>query len=635
MMILPWILGAPAIGVLLIAFFAHKKPRIASLISCSAVGASFLLSVVAVAQLAQLPPENRRFEIELFTWIQAGTFNAPFGLLLDALSSVMILVVTGVGSLIHIYSIGYMKDDPNYSRFFAYLNLFIFSMLTLVLANNYVLLFVGWELVGLCSYLLIGFWFEKKSAADAGKKAFIVNRIGDLGFLIGIFTLFYATQSVRYQDIFQHVSTMTPALITAASLWLFCGAIGKSAQFPLYVWLPDAMEGPTPVSALIHAATMVTAGVYMVARSFPLYSQSETAMLVVAATGSFTAIFAASMALTQFDIKRVLAYSTISQLGYMFMALGVGSFAAAIFHLVTHAFFKALLFLSAGSIMHAMHHEIDFRKMGGLKKPLGKTFHRFMIGGLALAGIFPFAGFFSKDAILLGAFISHPYGRILWGMGVVTACMTAYYTFRVIYRAFYGEPRDHHLYEHAHESPAVMIAPLSVLAVLSIIGGWIGTPWMDVLGRWLEPVLPAPAHEVQPATEYWLMGFSLSVALVGILIAWYFHRRKTEVADRLETQNPIFSRIHSLLFHKWYVDELYNAVFVRPILWISEKVLFRVIDVSIIDGIINDVGSFLRGAGGVSRRMQTGDARAYAAAILLGTLGLIVYFAYSLWKVNG
>lgn len=631
MMLLPWILLSPAIGVLIIAFYAHRKPHVASLVSCSAVGASFVMSVITVFQLVQLPPESRVFEINLFTWIQAGPFTAPFGLLVDPLSSVMLLVVTGVGSLIHIYSIGYMHDDPNYSRFFAYMNLFIFSMLTLVLANNFVLLFVGWELVGLCSYLLIGFWFERKSAADAGKKAFIVNRIGDLGFLIGIFTVFYATQSVTFKEVFAQAGTMAPGLVTAACLWLFCGAIGKSAQFPLYVWLPDAMEGPTPVSALIHAATMVTAGVYMVARSFPLFSHSETAMMVVALTGTFTAIFAATMALVQYDIKRVLAYSTVSQLGYMFMALGVGSFSAAIFHLMTHAFFKALLFLCAGSVMHAMHHEIDFRKMGGLKGPLKKTYQRFFVGGLAIAGIFPLAGFFSKDSILLGAFVSHPGGRIIWAIGSITAFMTAYYTFRVIYRTFWGEPRDHHLHEHAHESPAVMIVPLSILALLSIIGGWVGIPGMDVIGRFLEPVLPQVHHEVEPSLEYGLMGGALAVAILGILVARHFHKVKPETADRLATENALISRIHKLLLNKWYVDELYHAIFVRPLLWISEKVLFRIVDVSIIDGIINDIGEFLRGAGGVSRRMQTGDARTYAAAILLGALGLIAYFVL---KVN-
>ncbi|HSP07489.1 MAG TPA: NADH-quinone oxidoreductase subunit L, partial [Acidobacteriota bacterium] len=585
MMLLPWILFCPAIGVLLIAFWAHRKPQLASLVSCSAVGVSFVLSVLTVVQLVQLPPESRVFEISLFTWIQAGPFSAPFGLLLDPLSSVMILVVTGVGFLIHIYSIGYMHEDPNYSRFFAFMNLFIFSMLTLVLANNYALLFVGWELVGLCSYLLIGFWFERKSAADAGKKAFIVNRIGDLGFLIGIFTVFYATRSVVFKDVFAQAGTLAPGLVTAACLWLFCGAIGKSAQFPLYVWLPDAMEGPTPVSALIHAATMVTAGVYMVARSFPLYSHSETAMMVVAMTGTFTAIFAATMALVQYDIKRVLAYSTVSQLGYMFMALGVGSFCAAIFHLMTHAFFKALLFLCAGSVMNAMHHEIDFRKMGGLKGPLKKTYQRFYIGGLAIAGIVPLAGFFSKDAILLGAFMSHPYGRILWGVGSVTAFMTAYYTFRVIYRTFNGEPRDPHLYEHAHESPAVMIVPLSILALLSIIGGWIGIPGMDYIGKFLEPVLPQSHHEIDQTLEYGLMAGALAVAILGILLARYLHKVKPQVADKLAEENGFFASIHKLLLNKWYVDEIYNALLVRPIVFISEKVLFRIVDVSIIDGI--------------------------------------------------
>ncbi|HSE39364.1 MAG TPA: NADH-quinone oxidoreductase subunit L, partial [Acidobacteriota bacterium] len=358
-LLMPWIILVPALGVLTIAFFAHRKPHLASLISCSATGISFVLSIICVMQILQSAPEARVIDVNYFTWIKAGNFTATFGLYLDPLSSVMILVVTGVGFLIHVYSIGYMHGDPYYSRFFAYLNLFIFSMLILVLANNYLLLFVGWELVGLSSYLLIGFWFEKKSAADAGKKAFIVNRIGDFGFLIGIFTLFTLFGSLHFGQVFPKAATASTGMITFACLWLFCGAVGKSAQVPLYVWLPDAMEGPTPVSALIHAATMVTAGVYMVGRSYPLYSLSEVALTVVAIVGIFTAIFAASMALAQFDIKRVLAYSTVSQLGYMFTALGVGAFSAGIFHLMTHAFFKALLFLCAGSVMHAMHNETD------------------------------------------------------------------------------------------------------------------------------------------------------------------------------------------------------------------------------------------------------------------------------------
>src|SRR5262245_29406382 len=363
--LMPWIILFPALGVLIIAFAAHRKPHTASIIACSAVGLSFITALICVQQLVQLSPEARKISVDYFSWIRAGSFNATFGLYLDPLSSVMILVVTGVGFLIHVYSIGYMHGDPYYSRFFAFLNLFIFSMLILVLANNYLLMFVGWELVGLSSYLLIGFWFEKKSASDAGKKAFIVNRIGDFGFLIGIFTLFSAFGSVTFEGVFGKVATIQPAIITAACLWLFCGAVGKSAQFPLYVWLPDAMEGPTPVSALIHAATMVTAGVYMVARSAPIFSQSDVAMVVVLTVGTFTAIFAASMGLAQYDIKRVMAYSTVSQLGYMFMALGAGAFTAGIFHLMTHAFFKALLFLSFVSVMVVMLGIIYFRNMGG------------------------------------------------------------------------------------------------------------------------------------------------------------------------------------------------------------------------------------------------------------------------------
>lgn len=631
-MLLPWIILAPAIGVLLIAFFTHKNQKLSSLVSCGAAGAAFLLSLLSFYNLTALPAESRVIDLDYFTWIQAGSFVANFGLRLDPLSSVMILVVTGVGFLIHVYSIGYMHGDPLYSRFFAYLNLFLFSMLILVLANNYVLLFVGWELVGLCSYLLIGFWFEKKSAADAGKKAFIVNRIGDLGFLIGIFTVFYAFHSVHFKEVFVRVDTVQPWLITAACLWLFCGAIGKSAQFPLYVWLPDAMEGPTPVSALIHAATMVTAGVYMVARSSALFSMSETAMFVVACVGTFTAFFAATMGMAQYDIKRVLAYSTVSQLGYMFMGLGVGAFSAGIFHLMTHAFFKALLFLCAGSVMHAMHHEIDFRKMGGLKSVLSKTFLFFFVGGLAISGIIPFAGFFSKDAILLGAFTSHRGGMIIYGFGLVTALMTAYYTFRVIYRTFYGTPADQHLFEHAHESPRVMLVPLGILAVLSLIGGWVGTPFYDVFAHYLEPMFPKTAHEVPMNTEIGLMAVALVVAASGIFLAYHFHLKKAAETDKLLAENAFFAGIHKVLHNKYYVDEIYFAVIVRPILFISEKLLFRGFDVNIIDGIVNDTGEFLRGTGKVFRRFQTGDTRTYAAAILIGALGLVAYFV---WMVKG
>ncbi|MCI0413923.1 NADH-quinone oxidoreductase subunit L [bacterium] len=619
---------APAAGVLLIAFATHRNGHLSSLISCSSVGVSFLFSLYCVYSLMQMSPEHRVIDVDYFPWIQAGSFFAPFGLHLDPLSAVMILVVTGVGLLIHIYSIGYMHGDPYYSRYFAYLNLFIFSMLILVLANNYVLLFVGWELVGLCSYLLIGFWFEKKSAADAGKKAFIVNRIGDFGFLIGVFTVFVAFGSVTFREVFARSSTVAPAVITAASLWLFCGAIGKSAQFPLHVWLPDAMEGPTPVSALIHAATMVTAGVYMVARSFPLFSQSDVALVVVLTTGTFTAIFAASMALAQYDIKRVMAYSTVSQLGYMFMALGAGAFSAAIFHLMTHAFFKALLFLACGSVMHAMANETDFRKMGGLWGPLRKTGQRFWIGGLALAGILPFAGFWSKDTILLGAF-SMEHGKwIVWSIGLITAFLTAYYTFRVIFRIFHAEPEDAHVVKHAHESRQVMLFPLTLLALLSIIGGWVGTPWMNAFGHFLEPVFDTPHHKINMGTEVSLMLAALIVAAGGIYLAYQIHYKKPEVPAQLLASKPYLARIHQILYRKYYVDEIYHAIFVRPILFLSEKLFFRVIDVNMIDAFVNDIGAILRSTGGAFRRLQTGDARAYAAAILIGTLGLLAYFAW-------
>ena len=631
-MLLPWIILSPAIGVLVITFFTHRKQHLSSLISCSAVGLSFLLSLISVYSLVQLPPESRVIDMNFFSWIQAGKFLAPFGLLLDPLSSIMILVVTGVGLLIHIYSIGYMHGDPLYSRFFAYLNLFIFSMLILVLANNYVLMFVGWELVGLCSYLLVGFWFEKKSASDAGKKAFIVNRIGDFGFLIGIFTVFTAFGSVEYHEVFSRTSTVAPGIITAACIWLFCGAVGKSAQFPLYVWLPDAMEGPTPVSALIHAATMVTAGVYMVARSSPLFALSETAMVIVLTIGTFTAIFAASMAMVQYDIKRVLAYSTVSQLGYMFMALGAGAFTAGVFHLMTHAFFKALLFLCAGSVMHAMHGELDFHKMGGLKEPMPKTYLRFLIGALAISGIFPLSGFFSKDAILLGAFLFHPGGILAWAIGTITAFLTAYYTFRIFYRTFLAKPADPHNIEHAHESPNVMILPLSILALLAIVGGWVGIPGYDAIGHYLEPVFPKVQHEIPMTKELMLMGLALVIAILGILLARQLHYKNTALADRLATENPFLSKVHSVLFHKWYVDEIYDALFVRPIYFFADRVLFRIVDVNLIDGIVNDTAAFLNRVGLLFRKIQTGDARTYAAAILAGTLGLILYF---MWTVKG
>lgn len=623
---LPWIILAPALGVLAIALFLWRKPFLSSVVACSMVGVSFLISATCVFLLLKLPPDARMVDVDYFTWIQAGSFLASFGLRLDPLSAVMLLVVTGVGLLIHIYAIGYMHGDPRYSRFFAYFNLFLFSMLILVLANNYTLLFVGWELVGLCSYLLIGFWYEKPSAANAGKKAFIVNRIGDFGFLIGIFTIFVAFHSVHYRDVFPAVHTVAPAVITAACLWLFCGAVGKSAQVPLYVWLPDAMEGPTPVSALIHAATMVTAGVYMVARSYPLFILSGTALAVVTFIGTLTAIFAATMAMAQYDIKRVLAYSTISQLGFMFIGLGVGAFAAGIFHLMTHAFFKALLFLCAGSVMHAMQGETDFRRMGGLGAKLRYTYVFFYVGGLAISGIPLLSGFFSKDAILVGAFANPHLGWLAWAVGSLTALMTAYYTFRIIYRTFEGPAVDPHAQEHAHESPKVMLVPLGILSVLAILGGLVGTPWLNWFARFLEPVLPPPHHEITGSTEWLLLGIAAVIGVAGWQLAKQIQWKKPEIAEQLANQNPVTAAMHRVWERKYYVDEIYDFLFVRPIGWLSDRVLYRIIDVSIIDAVVNDVADIVRGTGGILRRFQSGDARTYAAAILLGTLGLLIYF---------
>ena len=469
----------PAIGFVLNLFFGRRLAKgTVGLIACGAIGLSFLVSLLVFVDLLNLPPANRSVEKILYTWILSGEFQAKVGFLIDPLSMVMMMVVSGVSFVIHIYSHGYMHDDPDYPRYFTYLNLFVFFMLILVSANNFLLLFVGWEGVGLCSYFLIGFWYEKKSASDAGKKAFIVNRIGDYGFLLAIFLIFVTFGTIDFKAVFAAAPerlALGEGMVTLIALLLFMGATGKSAQIPLYTWLPDAMEGPTPVSALIHAATMVTAGVYMVARCHLLFLMAPTALLVVAVIGAATAIFAASIGLAQNDIKRVLAYSTISQLGYMFLACGVGAFTAGIFHLMTHAFFKALLFLGAGSVMHAMAGELDMRKMGALKPHLPRTYWTFLIGTLALAGIFPFAGFFSKDEILWQAL--NQGGVLFWLLGAGAAFMTATYMFRAVFLTFHGKSRvDHGVAHHLHESPGIMTVPLIILAILSVIGGFIGFP---------------------------------------------------------------------------------------------------------------------------------------------------------------
>lgn len=632
----------PLTGSALNGILGKRFPKpLISLIACGTVGASFLAAVASVFSLLSLPAAERRFVLPLFTWIQSGDFVARAEFLFDPLSAVMLLVVTGVGFLIHIYSIGYMHAEDGYYRFFSYLNLFMFSMLVLVLAGNFLLMFVGWEGVGLCSYLLIGYYFEKKSAGDAGKKAFIVNRIGDVGFMLGVLLIFATFRSVDFLEVFRRIAE-DPAgypmetgfgILTAIGLLLFIGATGKSAQIPLYVWLPDAMEGPTPVSALIHAATMVTAGVYMVVRCSPIFSRAPIALETVAVIGVLTALMAATIGLVQRDIKRVLAYSTVSQLGYMFFAAGVGAFSAGIFHLVTHAFFKALLFLGAGSVIHALSGEQDLVNMGGLRKFTPITHATMLTAALAISGIFPFAGFFSKDEILWSAFAKgHP---AIWFVGLVTAGLTAFYMFRLVFLTFYGPERfSEKARHHLHESPASMTAPLIVLAVLSTFGGLIGLPaWLGTnsFERFLEPSLEmafkGDQYPLPHSMEMLFAGISVLVAIVGIIIAYRFYVARPALPEALAARA---GRVYSLLFRKYYVDEAYDALFVNPIASGSKHVLWRGIDTAVIDGAVNGVGRLARGSGSLLRHVQNGLVRSYAAWILFGALLIIAYLALPL-----
>jgi NADH-quinone oxidoreductase subunit L len=608
-----------------------SKKMVVSL-AVGAPGLSFLIAVALFIKLLALDPEQRVVQQVLFSWIPIGALQLDFAFLLDPLSAVMILVVSGVGFLIHVYSIGYMAHDPGIKRFFIYLNLFMFSMLTLVLGNNLILLFIGWEGVGLCSYLLIGFWFTKKSAADAGKKAFIVNRIGDFGFLLGSFIIFWTAGTFQFTELAHkapEVFILGGGAVTWATLLLFFGATGKSAQIPLYIWLPDAMEGPTPVSALIHAATMVTAGVYMLVRLNFLFILAPTTLLVVAIVGTATAFVAATIGLAQNDIKRVLAYSTVSQLGYMMMACGVAAFSAGIFHLMTHAFFKALLFLGSGSIIHAMSDEQDMRKMGGLKKQLPVTYKTFLMATLAISGIPLFSGFFSKDEILWKSFSSGHGSVIFWLVGVITAGLTAFYMFRLLYLTFFGEGRyDKHTAEHLHESPKSMTVPLIILAILSVGGGWIGIPhalgggaWFD---KFLEPVMAhvpvvgegheAAAHSA--SLEYGLMALTIVLVLVSIYLAWYFYRKNPAKAGSLRAS---LSGLHKAIYNKYWVDEFYGATVVRPIVN-GSIFLWKIIDVLLIDGIANGVARLVGDMSDTFRRMQAGYLRGYLTVFLIGVV---------------
>ncbi len=641
----------PAIGFLINGLFGYRLSKgFVGVLACTVIGLSFLTSVLIFFDLLQLPPESRSFEKIIYTWIPAGDFKTSVGFLVDPLSIIMMLTVSGVSFLIHIYSVGYMHEDEGFKRYFTYLNLFVFSMLLLVSANNFLLMFVGWEGVGLCSYLLIGFWYERKAPADAGKKAFVVNRIGDFGFLLAMMLIFVTFGTLNFHGVFgaaHHNNEVSTLVMTAITLLLFLGATGKSAQIPLYTWLPDAMEGPTPVSALIHAATMVTAGVYMVARCSVLYTLAPVSLTVVAIVGVATALFTASMALAANDIKRVLAYSTISQLGYMFLACGVGAFSAGIFHLMTHAFFKALLFLGAGSVMHAMAGELDMRKMGALKPHMPKTYWTFLIATLAIAGIFPFAGFFSKDEILWHAFEKN---TILWALGACAALMTSFYMFRAVFMTFHGESRvDAEVKKHLHESPSVMTTPLIILAILSAIGGFVGIPIIkgaNVFHDFLTPVTgghvagsvevtlgnlayasssalsygEAVQHNV--GLEIFMMVVSLIIAFGGLGLAYLMYLKDPSLPRRLVEK---FKLLYHLILNKWFVDEIYDFLFVNPIKR-GSTVLWQFFDAKVIDGIVNGSGWCIKWTSSVLKRIQTGYVQNYALSILVGAVAIIFYF---------
>ena len=663
-----------ATAAVMLFFGRRLSNQIVSWLCSGSVFVSFIFSAGAFFQLIAKPSGERVATKILFEWIPAGTYHmldgriatfiADWGFQIDPLSCVMILIVTGVGFLIHIYSTGYMANEGGYYRFFGYLNLFMFSMLMLVLANNLLLLFVGWEGVGTCSYLLIGFYFHKKSASDAGKKAFIVNRVGDAGFLLGIFLTSALLGTVRFVEIGPALAAGGFAIgdprITAIALLFFVGATGKSAQIPLYVWLPDAMEGPTPVSALIHAATMVTAGVYMVTRTNAIYQLSPKAMGVVALVGAITALFAASMGVVQNDIKKVLAYSTVSQLGYMFLACGVGAFTAGIFHLMTHAFFKGLLFLAAGSVIHAVSGEQDMRKMGALSKKIPVTYWTMLVAALAIAGIFPFAGFISKDLILGKAYEKD---ALLWAIGYFTAGMTAFYMFRLIFMTFHGASRvDHEVEHHIHESPKSMLVPLVILAVLSIVGGWLS--WPEIFGgnshfiHFLSTVVAVP-HEARmepvkgPSSahgELFLMVLSEGLVILGILFAWFLYVKRTDLPDKIARS---FGGFYRLVYNKYYVDQLYDALFVNRAKGLG--LALGAFDRNVIDGVgVNGAGWLTRAISILSiwwdtwivdgsvrlgarivwifsypvRLIQDGLVQSYMLLIVIGLIGFFGYYFY-------
>ncbi len=609
----------PLLGFLLNGLFRNLSKSLVSIIGCGSILASFVISCILffdVRSGGALPVQS------LFPFINIDSFKIDFAFQVDQLSSLFLLIITGVGFLIHVYSTSYMHDekDEHFARYFAYLNLFVFSMLLLVLGANYVIMFIGWEGVGLCSYLLIGYWFKNDSYNYAAKKAFVMNRIGDLGFLLGIFWLLSKLGTANYNDVFAHTAQLSSTDITGITVLLFIGAMGKSAQIPLYTWLPDAMAGPTPVSALIHAATMVTAGIYMVARSNALYSLSAVAENLVAIVGIATALFAATIAIKQNDIKKVLAYSTVSQLGYMFLGLGVGAYTGAVFHVMTHAFFKALLFLGAGSVIHAIHNQQDIRYMGGLKKYLPVTHITFLIGCLAISGIPPFSGFFSKDEILAAAYAKNP---VYWVLGVIGAGMTAFYMFRLYATTFLGEFRGtEEQKNHLHESPLAITTPLFILAVLAVIGGFVNVPEVfggkSTLHNFLKPVLTTEnTFELSSSKDYMLMGVSVAVAVIAILIALAKYIKKPELGEP--------KGLGKVLANKWYVDEIYNAIIVNPLAALG-AFFKNVVDKSGIDGFVNGVGTFIQYSSRRLRLVQNGKVGSYILMMVFSLLVLWCVF---------
>lgn len=634
----------PLIGFLVNGIFGSKikSEKLIGIIGSSVVGISFLIALGAFFETLAFPIDQRQEIVSLFSWMVVGNLDVSFAYQVDQLSLVMALVVTGVGFLIHVYSIGYMHGDKGFWRFFAYLNLFIFAMMNLILADNFVLLFLGWEGVGLCSYLLIGFWydrkFEKSTVADASKKAFIVNRIGDFGFLLGMFLIYMTFGSLNFNEVFSRaVSFEVPTYVFGfIAIFLFIGATGKSAQIPLFVWLPDAMAGPTPVSALIHAATMVTAGVYMVARTAIIYASAPEIMMVVAVIGALTAFFAATIGIVQNDIKKVLAYSTVSQLGYMFLAMGVGAFSAGIFHVMTHAFFKALLFLGAGSVIHAMHEDQDIQRYGGLKKYMPRTYLTFLIAALAISGIPPLSGFFSKDEILWYSYANG--GLFFWIIGAGTAMMTAFYMFRLYILTFEGKERFGHD-RHPHESPSVMTIPLMVLALLSVIGGFIGIPEVfsgehgNQFHNWLAPIFKDADRKLASFSmhshteEIILMVLSVAFAVGAILFARYVYLKNPAIASNTSQK---FKGLYNLLWNKYFVDEAYDAAVVNPILQTSRSFLWKIADNKIIDGVVNGSAKIIDVVSLNIRKLQTGVAQFYALVMVIGIVAAFFWIILSL-----